>query len=93
MGRNTFINDLNRLLIGHQTFYPVPTGQAIRPRHMMDKAEPLIFTYHLTDWMNPTYKGTDVDKICHPELKQTYKGILRYTDGETYEDITGGEDG
>ncbi len=92
LGRNTFINDLNRLLIGHPTFYPVPTGQAIRPRQMMDKSEHLIFTYHLTDWMNPTYKGTDIDKICHPELKQTYKGILRYTNGETYEDITGGNE-
>lgn len=92
IGRNTFINDLNRLLIGNTLFYPVPTGQAIRPRNMMDAAEPLIFTYHLEGWTNPTYRGTDIEKMCHPQLKASYKGILRYTNGETYEDITGGED-
>ena len=92
IGRNTFIGDLNRLLVGNTLFYPIPNGQAIRPRHMMDAAEPLIFTYHLDAWMNPTYKGTEIDKLCHPELKATYKGILRYTNGETYEDIMGGED-
>ena len=44
----------------------------------MNKAEPYIFEYHLDKWTNPTYRGTDVEKLCHPELKAHYKGLLRY---------------
>ena len=77
-GRNTFINDLNKVLYGNPYWYPIPDNKAIRPGHKMDASEPLIKEYHLQSWMNPTYRGTDPEKLCHPELKSNYKGILRY---------------
>ena len=43
----------------------------------MSGAERLIYTYHLSDWMAPNYKGSDVDKICLPALASKYDGILR----------------
>ena len=53
----------------------------------MDKAEPLIFEYRLEKWYNPTYRGNDIQKLCHPELKTKYKGLLRYiTQGGTNEE-------
>lgn len=44
----------------------------------MDKPEPLIDEYNLTDWMNPMYIASkDVDKKCCPVLKDAYRGIVR----------------
>ena len=43
----------------------------------MNEAEPLIKRYELEKWFNPSYKGTEVEKICHPELAKSYRGILR----------------
>lgn len=49
----------------------------IRPGHMMDKPEPLILDYNLTDWMNQTYTGHEPDKRCQPTLKESYRGLRR----------------
>ena len=81
LGRNTFINDLNKALINHPVWYPAPAGTAVRPGTKMNAAEPLIFTYHLDQWMNPAYRGQDIEKLCHPDLKDRYKGLLRYAQG------------
>ena len=78
VGRNTFITDLNKALFAHPVWYPIPNGASIRPCGKMNASEPLIFDYHLDKWMNPLYRGTDKEKLCHPELKEKYKGILRY---------------
>ena len=44
----------------------------------MDKAEPLIAEYDLKDWMNPMMSGShDMEKRCHPVLKEVYRGIVR----------------
>ena len=77
-GRNTFISDLNKAVFGGGEWYPTPNGNAVRPGDKMNAAEPLIFDYHLDTWMNPAYRGTDVEKLCHPDLKPNYKGLLRY---------------
>ena len=77
-GRNTFISDLNKAVFGGGEWYPTPNGNAVRPGDKMSAAEPLIFDYHLDTWMNPAYRGTDVEKLCHPDLKPNYKGLLRY---------------
>lgn len=79
VGRNTFIVDLNNAILGSSEWYPVPNGNAVRPGSMMNAAEPLIFDYHLDKWMNPAYRGSDVEKLCHPDLKANYKGLLRHT--------------
>ena len=51
--------------------------KAIRVGQMMCNAEPLIAEYNLTEWMNPGYHGTDVNKQCMPDLKSVYKGLVR----------------
>lgn len=44
----------------------------------MDKPEPLINEYGLTNWMNPMYAGSkDLDKKCCPVTKPNYRGIVR----------------
>ena len=43
----------------------------------MNDAEPLILEYHLDKWMNPSYRGNDPDKVCHPALNQSYRGLRR----------------
>ena len=44
----------------------------------MNAAEPLIAEYNLTDWMDPKYTASkDMDKWCHPVLKENYRGIVR----------------
>lgn len=78
-GRNTFIADLQKAIFGSNEWYPT-NGGAVRPGNKMDAAEPLIYKYRIDDWANPVYRGTDIDKLCHPELKANYKGLLRYTD-------------
>ena len=87
IGKQNFIADLQKVLIGNPTFYPIQDGSAVRPKNLMDKAEPLIFEYRLEKWYNPTYRGNDIQKLCHPELKTKYKGLLRYiTQGGTNEE-------
>ena len=78
VGRNTFVQELNKALYGDTTWYPTPSNAPVRPGNKMNAAEPYIFEYHLEKWTNPTYRGTDIEKLCHPELKATYKGLLRY---------------
>ena len=77
-GRNTFINDVLNLLADYPEWYCLGRTTAMRPGHKMDKPELMIFDYGLQDWMNPTYKGNDIAKICSPIIKKTYNGILRH---------------
>ena len=45
IGKQNFIADLQKVLIGNPTFYPIQDGSAVRPKNLMDIAEPLIFEY------------------------------------------------
>ena len=80
-GRNTFITDLLNILDSYPEWYCVGRTNPIRPGNKMNKSERLIAEYNLQEWMNPDYKGGDVDKICRPCLKATYNGLLRHTSG------------
>lgn len=45
----------------------------------MAAPEPLIAKYNLTQWMNPTYTGSDINRMCTCPAschKETYKGAL-----------------
>lgn len=77
LGKNTFIQEINRLIKDSTEWYAVPGNNKIRPGTKMNKSEPLIAEYNLTDWMNPLFKGKDIEKMCHPLLKENYRGILR----------------
>lgn len=51
----------------------------MRPKNLMDDAEPLIAIYGLTNWMNPLYvSDRDCDRKCRPlTLASRYRGIYR----------------
>lgn len=76
-GRNTFINDVLKLLDNYPDWYCRGSKVMTRPGKKMDAHEHLIVEYDLEDWQNPMYTGRDIDKICEPKLKQGYRGILR----------------
>lgn len=48
-----------------------------RPGQRMSRPEPLIAEYKLVDWYSPHYQGLDRDRLCRPELNDSYRGILR----------------
>lgn len=70
---------------------PVTTGTKI------DKGEPLIGEYNLTDWQDHTYSGLDPDKKFRPNpLKTSYRGLVRVASIITCrgtEDDENGEEG
>lgn len=75
-GRNTFIKDIKQLMLNDSDWQvldsPYPRG------NRMDKPEPLIVEYDLgSEWRNPSYHGSDIDKICTPCAKASYRGLLR----------------
>ncbi|WP_310605298.1 DNA primase family protein [Anaerosporobacter sp.] len=76
-GKNTFINDVVNMLGEYPEWYCQDRKKALRPRKRMDKPEPLIVEYGLEEWKNPSYMGGDIDRICTPKLKQSYRGLLR----------------
>lgn len=44
----------------------------------MDQPEPLIALFDLTAWKNPSYTGTDINKISSPQLTSNrFRGIVR----------------
>lgn len=53
------------------------TLSSVRPGTRMANPERMIDDFKLTQWMNPTYSGTDPDKRCMPRLKTNYKGLVR----------------
>lgn len=78
-GRNTFIKEIADMAEAGQIPEFVCLGRKtpVRPKNLMDCPEPMIVQYNLTRWMNPTYKGTDVNQICTTPVKATYCGLIR----------------
>lgn len=73
--KNIFISNVKQILRNNADWFASDTS--IPPRHLMDSSEPLIADYWLTVWMNPSYRGNDTDKMCHPALKSSYLGLRR----------------
>lgn len=73
VGRNTFIFEVKKL-IGKYSEWEVCGKERTLKR--MDNPEPLIKKYNLRNWMNPNYRGSDVEKMCHPGLQKSYSGGL-----------------
>ena len=78
-GKNTFITDIINLLPALPDWDCQGRTKAIKPGHKMDLPDKLIVDYDLKDWMNPMYRGNDIDKICKPALRTTYNGLIRVT--------------
>jgi len=78
IGRNTFINDLvNGPLKTSNIWFCHDKTADKHHKGRMDKPEKIIFDYDLMNWKNPTYRGTDWQKICKPPLNLKYRGIER----------------
>lgn len=71
---NTFIKNI-RTIIDEDNEWDVV--DKTRAAGRMDNPEPLIATYDLVDWKNPNYTGGNTDKMCTPQLKESYRGLLR----------------
>lgn len=77
LGRNTFIRELLAAIEGNPDWECQDKKKQITTKKLMDKPEPLIAKYGLVDWMNPNYKGPDVNQICRPKLSYSYRGLER----------------
>lgn len=74
-------------MLGRNAFYESIEGLAeeqgwqlqerVRSTGRMDFPEPLILEYDVTEWMNKTYRGSDIDRRCMPELNDSYRGYVR----------------
>ena len=74
-------------MLGRNAFYESIEGLAeeqgwqlqerVRVDGRMDFSEPLILEYDVTEWMNKTYRGSSTDRLCMPELKDSYRGYMR----------------
>lgn len=80
IGKITFVNDILNVIKSDDEWYCEDKNKQIRTsQDNMGNPEPLIARYHLTDWMAPHYKGTDINKISMPALATKYRGIQRVT--------------
>lgn len=74
----SFTKDILGLLSQYPEWMCEDKRKTYRPGNRMAAAEPLIAEYNLTDWMDPKYiSSKDRDKMCHPLLKNNYRGIYR----------------
>lgn len=76
LGKGSFCSDIRTAIRNNMDWEarenPVTTGTKI------DKGEPLIGEYNLTDWQDHTYSGLDPDKKFRPNpLKTSYRGLVR----------------
>ena len=94
LGKGSFCSDIRTAIRNNMDWEarenPVTTGTKI------DKGEPLIGEYNLTDWQDHTYSGLDPDKKFRPNpLKTSYRGLVRVasiiTCGGTEDDENGEE--
>jgi putative DNA primase/helicase len=78
-GKHTFKKQLDVLLKEpdfRDYWEVVPNPISIAGK--MDKPEPLIAIYNLSNWKNKSYTGTDIKKISTPAILNTrYRGIRR----------------
>lgn len=75
-GKNMFIHRLRTLVDSYPEW--MFDNQVHRSSGLMNKPEPLIAEYGLTEWMNPQYMSSpDVNKKCMPLIKERYRGLMR----------------
>ena len=77
VSKRMFCMTLNSIVNTEHSMWKV-SDWTVRVWKQMQDPEPLIAEYDLTEWMNPGYHGTDINKLCMPDLKATYKGLVRY---------------
>ena len=82
--RNTFIKDLVIAIQDNDDWECPDKTAKIKTINRMSKAEPMLFEYQLTNWMNPRYiNSMDREKSCTPvNLSTSYRGLIRKTQGK-----------
>lgn len=76
VGINPFRDEVRSLL----DTYPgwSETQNAVYESGRMDVPEPMIADYDVRPWMNSTYTGRDIDKMCLPDTSgKRYRGLVR----------------
>lgn len=71
-----FVKDVKQIVMSSYPEWEVCMNP-VRPASNMNATEPLIYEYRLDKWKNPSYHGTDIEKICHPTLSTSYRGIRK----------------
>ena len=74
--KKTFINRLTEFL-SNDPEWSIGNSFISVDENNMPMPEPLIAQYHLKNWMNKDYHGSDPTIICSPEVRTKYKGIYR----------------
>ncbi|SHK52429.1 DNA primase family protein [Hespellia stercorisuis] len=65
IAKNGFLKEVKQLLKDGYPDWELTDNQ-VSPRGKMDYPEPLILTYNVDALKDPTYKGSDPNKICMP---------------------------
>lgn len=86
LGRNKFVQELCIIANKSGTWSCDDKNKKVWTGDLMDKPEPLIAKYNLTEWMDPVYKGNDINKICTPVLKNNYRGLIRLPQSVPFSD-------
>lgn len=73
LSKAVFLRKLRTIVPG-TGWYETPTPTP--PYNYMSFSEPLIFEYNLRNWKN-TVQTNNVNLICMPVLKSSYKGLLK----------------
>lgn len=74
IGKNKFLKNVEPLALERGW---KRTDKYVRSAGRMDKPEPLILQYDVTEWMDKTYRGTDPGRLCMPDIKKRYRGFVR----------------
>ena len=74
-------------MLGRNAFYESIEGLAeeqgwqlqerVRSTGRMDFPEPLILEYEVKEWMRTGFRGSNLDQLCMPDLKDSYRGYVR----------------
>lgn len=77
IGSRTFISELRSIIEEGDDMW-IEATSSVRSKDNMTGPEPLIMKYHMTEWKSASYKGSNPDRICIPDvLQENYRGIVR----------------
>ena len=78
LGSKPFNREVRRILETSDEWRALGPTETRKVGNRMNNAEPLIQRYDLKKWFNPTYFGSDPEKLCHPAIPQGgVRGIER----------------
>lgn len=89
VSRRSFIAELHEIFDNEDVhgFTCHGDGQT-RTLNLMDRPEPMILEYHLTNWMNRNVSGSDVNALTTPAVKTRYRGLTRVNKDEAKKEVT-----